>query len=270
MNRRLLGLTFLCTAALLGACAKHNQPTTAISGMLSYRTPVQFKGAARLELQLTDQSVSDGPALDVATYQANDVVQLPYQYTLPYTAKNIDQNHRYTIAARIYVNDALQYATDNAIEVLTQGKGTHIDFSVIATGTGESSAPPVAQVNEEVFQGELRKGSDVTLYRAGLHEGHINWLEEDHSNGTPQPLHARYDFKGALLMRYVDGSPLAITFDDAGRPTSITKNNRPLVVAQEMNAINTARNRAALLRSHALATRESQAHRHATKNDVGG
>jgi hypothetical protein len=59
-------------------------------------------------------------------------------------------------------------------------------------------------------------------------------------------------------------------FDEAGKPKSMTRQSKAVDIKTEMTAINAVRNRAALLRADALAKRESQLHRKATKNDVSG
>ena len=263
MNSRLPLFLIVCSTLILSACSTR-KPATAIIGTVAYSAPLEFSGSAQLQLLLTDVS-AEGGAPEVATVTTN-VKQLPFQYSLPYEPSNIQQTHRYTISARIYVDKSVKYATDTAIEVLTQGRGSHADFVVIATGTNETGTT-AALTAGEIFQGEIRNDKDISLYRAGLADGHINWLEEDRSNGSPTPAHNRYEFKGALLVHYIDSTPMEILFDETGKPKSITRNGKILVLTQEMAAVNAARNRASLLRSHALARRESQLHRKATKND---
>lgn len=260
-------LLIACSALALSGCSARKSPSTVISGTIISGIPVEFAGGAQLQLLLTDVS-AEGAAPEVAN-STTDIRRLPYQYSLPYEPATINAAHRYTISARVYVDKVLKYATDSAVEVLTQGKGDQADFSVIAT-SNDSTSPAHAMAAAEIFQGELRNAEGVTLYRAGIVDGHINWLEEDRSNGTPTPAHNRYEFKGALLIHYKDSSPMEITFDEAGKPQSVTRNGKAAVIKQEMKVINAARNRAALLRAMALAQHESQLHRKETKNDVGG
>jgi putative lipoprotein len=266
MNFRLPLVLVICIALICGACSSRKAPSSTINGALSFVTPIEFSGSAQLQLLLTDVSV-EGTAPEVATATV-DIKRLPYQYSLPYDASSINPNHRYTVSARIYIDKNLKFATDSAVEILTQGKGSYADFAVIATGTAQSATTSMQQVATEIFQGEIRNANDISLYRGGVIDGHIVWLEEDRSNGTPTPAHNRYEFKGALLMRYADSTSLELLFDDTGKPKSVTRNGKAMAIAQEMNAINAARNRASLLRAHALARRESQMHRKATKNDV--
>lgn len=268
MNFRLPLLLIVCSALVLGGCSTRKSPATAVTGTIFYNAPLAFSDGAQLQLLLLDVS-AEGASPQVAG-ATTDIKQLPYQYSLPYEASQINATHRYTISARIYVNKVLKYATDSSNEVLTQGKGSNADFAVVASGSSEPAVTSPAASAAEIFQGELRNKEGVTLYRGGLVDGHVNWLEEDRSNGTPTPSHNRYEFKGALLIHYNDSSPMEIVFDDAGKPQSVTRNGKSIQVKQEMPAINAARNRAELLRALALAQHAAQLHRKETKNDVGG
>lgn len=264
--------TCLCIATLLPACSKHSVPdSAAISGTLSYRAPVAFDAPATLQLQLTDVSAL-GAAPEIASVTIDGIQALPYQYTLTYDRARIDTTHRYTLSARVYSGQQLRYATDTPIAVLTQGAGAFANVPLVAAGKNEapsgvaatsSSAPP------DILENQLRNGQEVTRYRAGFVNDRLAWLEEDRSTDTPRPFHARYEFRGALLLHYVDGAGFAFDCNDNGRPLSASRNGRRTDLTQERNAINVARNRAALLRSHALSAREIQVHRAATKQDIG-
>jgi len=266
MNFRLPLVLIICATLLVVGCSPH-KAVTAITGTVGYGSVVEFANKAKLQLILNDVS-AEGAAPEIATTSV-DIKQLPFEYTLPYEAANINSAHRYTISARISVNGTVKYATDSAIEVLTQGKDNRANFSVIAVGTAETGSTE-SQVAAEIFPGEIRTGTDISLYRAGVVAGHINWLEEDRTNGTPTPAHNTYQFNGALLTHYRDTSPLEIAFDEGGKPKSVLRGGKSTDVGKEMPTINTVRNRAALLRSDALSKRESLMHRTATKNDVGG
>lgn len=264
MNFRLPLLLVICLSLGLGACSSRKTPATAITGTIGYSTMVDFPDKAQLQLLLLDVS-AEGTSPEIAT-STSRIKQLPVEYSLPYDAANINPRHRYTISARITVDGVLKYATDSTHEVLTQGKSNHADFAVIAAGSNEVGATHI-EVATEIFQGEIRNASDVALYRVGLVDGHINWLEEDRANGTPTPAHNRYEFKGALLVHYRDTSPLEIVFDETGKPKAVKRGDKTSEVAKEMGVINTIRNRASLLRSHALARHASLQHRIETKND---
>lgn len=264
MKTSTLALCALITLAT-GCAREPSAAATQITGTISYRTPIDFEAGATLQLRLSDVSVSDGPALTIANITIADLQALPYQYALPYDANKIDPQHRYTVDARILTENKLRFSTDTAYGVLTQGSGAQRNIEVIAIGGNEPTATRDlnSQPNASVFRNELRTAQEVSLYQAGMQDGHILWLEEDRSNGTPQALHARYEFKGALILRYVDTSPLEVNFDVRGRPTGIVKNRQALKLGEQTELINAIRNRAELLRSHALAANEAKSHRQA-------
>lgn len=264
MNCRLPAFLLVCIALLVGACSPR-KPSATVTGTVTYSEAVDFHNKAQLQILLTDVS-AEGASPEVAS-STMDITQLPVAYVLSYETEKINPAHRYTISARIRVNGTLQYATDTAIEVLTQGKTNHADFMVALAGSSVNGAMTNAVVGE-TFNGNITNGSDIALYRAGIADGHVIWLEEDRSNGTPTPAHNSYKFKGALLTYYNDTTPLEIQFDETGKPISVNRNGKLADIKSEMAAINAARNRAALLRADALSKRESQAHRKATKNDI--
>lgn len=263
---------------LLGACSRGSdnkggdEKLPSITGTISFSSPVTFDEATRLEMQVTDVSISDGQALTVASMAIDNLHQLPYQYSLSYSPEKIDSTHRYTIEARIYAGQTLRFATDTAYAVLTQGSAAQRNLSVVAAGSNTSSAPPAINGavtdNQDQFAGELRTRNEVSLYRAGLKEGHIHWLDEERSNNSPEPLQAHYEFKGALLLNYRESS-VEIKFDERGRPQSMRRGQKSVSLKDETTFINVVRNRAELLRSHALATRESLSHRQATEQWQG-
>jgi putative lipoprotein len=257
----------LVLLACVSGCSRSDKTATSqITGNISYGEPAALDNGSVLELRLTDVSVSDGPAVEIAKTTVPDMSALPYQYSLGYDATKINPQHRYTIDARILSKGTSRFSTDTAYEVLTLGHGAQRDITVVMNGT--NTAMPVQNTavgpTTEIFQNEVRTGAEVSLYKVGLQQGHIVWLEEDRSNGTPVPLHARYEFKGALVMHYADSSSLEIKFDERGRPTSVSKNQQVLQLNSQTEAIAKVRNRADLLRSHALAANEARAHRQAT------
>lgn len=264
--KKIICYTTLMACLLIGCAKKPQDPGPAVVGNLSYRAPVKLDGHAIVELRLTDVSISDGPALEVAKVVIDDAKALPYQYSLPYDPKLIDAHHRYTVDARISIDGQVRFATDAAYEVLTQGNGAQRDIAVVAAGGNETSiaSEPPATSDLQTYRNEIRTAQGVSLYRAAFKANELVALEEDRSNGTPQPLHARYEFKGAWLTRYRDSSPVEINFDERGRPTTITKQQQSLKVSEQTSLINAVRNQAALLRSHALAASEASAHRKAT------
>ncbi len=266
MSRKFALCSLLIVWVCLCSCGKHSAESgPTLVGTIRYQTAVKLPDDTRLELRLTDVSVSDGAALEVAMTTIKGLHELPYRYALPYDPAKISEQHRYTLDARIFSHGQLSYSTDSAYEVLTQGRGAQRDLLVVAAGVNEAT-PAINNSNASVtvFHGELQTSDGVSQYQAGLQDGHLVWLEEDRSSGTPIPVHARYELKGALIMHYTDSSSLEVKFDERGRPTGIIKQQQALKLNEHAEIVSGIRNRAELLRSHALASSAARKHRQET------
>ena len=261
---RLRRSSWILLACVLAACGKQAPaPQTTITGTLRVDQPVQLADA-RMELRLTDVTGADGAAVEL-TRIATPLDGLPYHYTLPFDAGRIDNSHRYTIDARVFASGRLRYATDAAFSVLTQGQGRERDIALTAAGdnAAASASSSSGSVDALVFHGELHTDTETSIWSAGLQHGALAWIEEDHGAGRGV-IHARYEFKGAYVLHYADSSPLDIRFDERGKPVEVLRNQKALKLVDAMTQINTVRNRAALLRSLALAVHEAKQHRDET------
>ena len=266
MSRKFALCSLLIACVWLCSCSKRSAENgPSLVGTINYQTAVKFADDTRLELRLTDVSITDGPALEVAMVTIKDLRELPYRYALPYDPAKISEQHRYSLDARIFTHDQLSYSTDSAYEVLTQGRGAQRDLQVVAAGVNEAT-PAInhSNANVTVFHGEVQTQDGVSQYQAGLRDGQLVWLEEDRSSGKPIPVHARYELKGALIMHYTDSSSLEVTFDERGRPIGIIKQQQALKPNEHPEIVSTIRNRAELLRSHALASSAARKHRQET------
>lgn len=254
----------LLVGMLLTACDRQPAPpATTLDGSVHADQPVQFDAPAELELKLEDVSGTDG-AVDIATVRISNVRALPYQYSLPYEATRIDRQHRYTLSARVRVKGELRYVTDTAHPVLTQGYGSYGEVRVNAVGAA-ASVTPVTEA-AEVFAHYLDTAEGRSDYRAGFSAGQLRWIEEERGLAKGK-FHARYEYRGAYLQRYSNNAPLELLFDERGRPVGANRNGELLALDAQRDAISQARNRATLLRSHALAAKEARAHRVATAAD---
>ena len=250
---------------VLGACSKHTEtPQMQISGRITANAPMTLPQGAQLQLRLTDVSSVQGTAEDIAT-AITEVDALPHDYALPFDGARIDSTHRYMMDARIVIDGQPRYGIDTPHPVLTEGHDRHCDITLMTLGTATSAAATAGTEPETTFRGELRAGSDVTLYSAGMHDGHIIRIKEDHANGR-QLLQADYTLNGAYLVHYRDSTGMDIAFDERGKPTNVLRNGHNIAIKDAMTSINAARNRVALLRSHALATMETRQHRDETED----
>jgi hypothetical protein len=119
-----------------------------------------------------------------------------------------------------------------------------------APASPDTSAPPI----------ETQAGGIPSTYTA-YYDGHqLSRITEQRTTSNSQQ-QGEYEFQGARLLRY-RGAPLEglgelnLLFDERGAVVSARKDDAP-ASEPEINAI---RNRASLLRSHALARQATNAH----------
>lgn len=261
--RKLLLAAALMPLVLLSACAK-KAPQAEITGQLQTDAAITLPSGAQLQLRLTDVTGTDGAAQEIAT-RITSIKQLPQAYALPFDPARIDRAHRYTVDARILVDGSPRYGTDTPYPVLTEGHDRHSDIHLIVLGEARTASAPMDVAQEEIFRGELRTPEEVTLYSAGLREHSIVWIKEEHATGK-RVEQANYDLKGAYLMHYRNSAGVDIEFDEHGKPLKVQRNQQVMTGPDAANLISAARNRAALLRSHALSSLETRRHREETED----
>jgi putative lipoprotein len=254
----------------VSACSKQSDDSqTAITGVLSADAPIAFEQGAQVQLRLTDVTGTDGAAVEVATVTIERIDGLPYAYRLPFDAQRIAATHRYTIDARVLIDGQLRYATDTPFAVLTQGNGRARDVVLAPAGANGSAAIATASPEPVAsFQGTLHTGQETSNYSADWQNDSLTSIDEQRTLGK-RVVRARYEYKGGYLLRYRDSTSVEMIFNDHGKPQAVTRAGRSVTVADAMDDINAARNRAAVLRSHALAGRETKQHRDETEQLIG-
>lgn len=285
MNRRppehIVGLPlFLLAALVLGACSRSEEPAPAetapeaVTGSISYRERIALTDAAIVEVDLADVSIDDGPAKVVSTQRIRSPGQVPVHFKLEYPAARIDPTHRYTIQARIREGDRLVFATDTAYPVITEGNPRIVEVLVVPIGSaaaqgaeGGRSSPAA----EPAIEGTLATGDVTAKYSAQFAGGHLVSIQEDRDLGSLGKAGAEYQFKEGRLLRYIElgtratpGSQqqieLDLAFDDTGEILAARKSVNDTASKPDLADIDAARNRAELLRSHALALKASREH----------
>jgi putative lipoprotein len=255
---------------VVASCSKQkgdDQP--AITGVLSAGASISFDTGAQLQLHLTDVTGQNGAAVEVAALTIKRIDALPYDYRLPFDEHRVDATHRYTVDARVLVDGQLRLVTDTPFAVLTQGNGRQRNVLLVRAGTNSSITAAVdTSVPTATFQGTLHTGEETSNYSASWQNGFLIYADEERVLAK-RSIHAHYQYKGGYLLRYTDSSPLELVFDDHGKPLSVTRNGRPIAVTDAISDVNAVRNRAALLRSHALAGYETKRHRDETERLAG-
>jgi putative lipoprotein len=82
-----------------------------------------------------DVSRADAPAIVLGeqTFEANGR-QVPFAFAIRYDADRIEANHTYAVQARIEVDGALRFITDQSYPVITRDSPTHVDLVLKTTG----------------------------------------------------------------------------------------------------------------------------------------
>jgi uncharacterized lipoprotein YbaY/heat shock protein HslJ/uncharacterized lipoprotein NlpE involved in copper resistance len=101
----------------LGACAHDGR----IIGTATYRERIALPPNAVFEAWLEDVSLADAPAKTVNSVTISNPGNPPINFSIPFTAKDIDQRHRYSVRGAIRLDDRLLMTTDTAAPVITQG-----------------------------------------------------------------------------------------------------------------------------------------------------
>ena len=184
--------------------------------------------------------------------------------------------HRYTVQARIREGDRLVFATDTAYPVITAGNPKTIEVAVVAIGsdeTADTSAVTSTAPAERPLEGTLVSGGVTSGYSATFRNGSLVSIQEDRDAGALGKAGAEYQYKDGRLLRYIElGTRIEsagkqqvefdFVFDDTGEVLAARKTVDDAAMKPEDADIYAARNRADLLRNHALALKASREHGH--------
>ncbi len=271
----------LLVLQVLSACSSKETPPVAaepapkvVTGSVTYRERMALTDAAIVEVQLLDVSVADAPAAVISLQRIRNPGQVPVHFRLEYAAASIDDTHRYTVQARIFEGDQLTFATDTAYPVITEGNPQIVEIVTIPVGgVADSGVQAPRRDDEPPVEATLTTGDTTASYTAHFEGGALVSIQEDRDHGITGKAAAEYQFKEGRLLRYIERSrrtdgtgskpadvELNFAFDDTGELLAATKTVNDSGAKPEMTEIDGARNRAALLRNHALALRASREH----------
>jgi putative lipoprotein len=80
-------------------------------------------------VQLLDISIADAPSKTIAEQSISlGQRQVPVPFTLNFDAAKIDEKHSYSVSAKITVDGALRFMSEQSYPVLTQGHPSHVDL----------------------------------------------------------------------------------------------------------------------------------------------
>jgi uncharacterized lipoprotein YbaY/heat shock protein HslJ len=102
--------------------------TSYITGTVSFRERMALSPKAALEIQLQDVSRQDTKAIQIAKQRIENPGQVPIEFKLEFDSSKIDERMSYSISARLYEGDKLEFVTAENVSVLTRGGGSNVDI----------------------------------------------------------------------------------------------------------------------------------------------
>jgi len=111
-----------------------------ISGSATYRERIALPSNATLEVTVEDVSRADAPATVIGRITRMPAGQVPITFEVPYQESLVQQNHRYSVRARITQEGKLLWTTTQSHPVLTNGAGNRVDGMLLQRVVESSQA----------------------------------------------------------------------------------------------------------------------------------
>lgn len=174
--------TIVCVMAAIAALSGGGGKA-AVTGTVTYRERIALPPDAVLNVQLQDVSLADAPA-DVIGEEINtNPGQVPIPYEVAYDPKEIEENHTYSVRARIEDGSGkLLFTTTQHYGVITRGNPTKdVEIVVEMVSAAPPPAAPTPAVESYLRIDEPVQGATVPLGEpfpvsgqgAGLLEGNV-------------------------------------------------------------------------------------------------
>jgi len=122
-----LGSIFL--SVFFTACSSGS---STVSGTITYLQRIALPDDTVITVQIQDTSLADAPAVVIGEQVIQtDGKQVPFEFDVPYDAKDIQDNHSYTMSVRITDGAGnLLFINDTAIPVITRDNPTQ-DIEIV-------------------------------------------------------------------------------------------------------------------------------------------
>lgn len=100
-----------------------------VSGTVTYLERAALPANAVIEVKLKDMSRGDAPATVIAEQKITaGGKQVPIPFELKFDPAKTDAKHRYSVSARITVDGALRFVSDQSYPVVTQRNPTNVEM----------------------------------------------------------------------------------------------------------------------------------------------
>ncbi len=108
------------------------EPDASVAGTVTYRERLTLTPEATLVVELRDVSYADGPAPLIARQTIVGPGQVPIEFEVHYSRKDIISGNRYSISAEIVESDGrLAFTNDTVHEVITHGNPDRVGMILV-------------------------------------------------------------------------------------------------------------------------------------------
>lgn len=103
--------------------------TNTVTGTVSYMVRMALPPTAVIEVKLQEVSLADAPAKVLAEEKITlGERQVPVPFSLTFDPAKIEQNHIYSVSARITVDGGLRFMADQSFPVITRGNPKRVEL----------------------------------------------------------------------------------------------------------------------------------------------
>jgi putative lipoprotein len=161
-----------CLALLTGGCVSNAAPSEAsLTGTATFRERIALPSVAVFEATLEDVTRADAPAEVLGRSRITSPGNPPFKFAIPYDAARIDPAHRYTVRAKVTVDERLMFTTDTRYPVLSEGAPRHADM-LMRMAPASTAATSTATL-ENTYWKLMRLGGEAVAVADGQREPHF-------------------------------------------------------------------------------------------------
>jgi uncharacterized lipoprotein YbaY len=108
------------------------KPKATVTGTVTYLLRMALPPNAVILVQLLDVSLADAPSKMMIGEESISLGQrqVPVPFTISYDLAKIDEKHSYSLSAKITVDGALRFVSDQSYPVVTRGNPSHAEIVV--------------------------------------------------------------------------------------------------------------------------------------------
>ena len=171
-----------------------------LTGTATYRERIALPAGAVFEATLEDVTRADAPAEVLGRTRIDAPGNPPFKFTIPYDPARIDPAHRYTVRAKVTVDERLMFTTDTHYPVLSGRSPRHAD--VLMRMAHPSTAETSTATLENTYWKLMRLGGEAVAVADGQREPHFILQPEEKrvaGSGGCNRLMGSYTLEGERL-----------------------------------------------------------------------